>query len=137
MSTWRAVITLVAGIAVLGTIALPATQMRLGLPSGSSEATDSAQYKAYKTLEQEFGAGQNGPLLGWPASTCGFVVRGGSKLPLFVESKTESGSQLPHSKEDTMLLQYMNSEDGIRPSETASHIRSSDRKPFRRNANLG
>ncbi|PCN48215.1 RND transporter [Curtobacterium sp. 'Ferrero'] len=63
MSTWRAVITLVAGIAVLGTIALPATQMRLGLPSGSSEATDSAQYKAYKTLEKEFGAGQNGPLL--------------------------------------------------------------------------
>ncbi|PZE85268.1 MMPL family transporter [Curtobacterium sp. MCBD17_032] len=63
MSTWRAVITLVAGVAVLGTIALPATQMRLGLPSGSSEAVESSQYKAYKTLEQEFGAGQNGPLL--------------------------------------------------------------------------
>ncbi|WP_267425140.1 MULTISPECIES: MMPL family transporter [unclassified Curtobacterium] len=63
MSTWRAVITLVAGVAVLGTIALPATQMRLGLPSGSSEAVDSSQYKAYKTLSKEFGAGQNGPLL--------------------------------------------------------------------------
>jgi RND superfamily putative drug exporter len=63
MSTWRAVITLVAGVAVLGTIALPATQMRLGLPSGASEAVDSSQYKAYKTLSKEFGAGQNGPLL--------------------------------------------------------------------------
>ncbi|GGK93118.1 hypothetical protein GCM10009769_09140 [Curtobacterium luteum] len=63
MSTWRAVITLVAGIAVLGTIALPATQMRLGLPTGASEAVDSSQYKAYKTLSDEFGAGQNGPLL--------------------------------------------------------------------------
>ncbi|WIB59478.1 MMPL family transporter [Curtobacterium sp. MCLR17_007] len=63
MSTWRAVITLVAGVAVLGTIALPATQMRLGLPSGSSEAVDSSQYKAYKALDKEFGAGQNGPLL--------------------------------------------------------------------------
>ncbi|WIE64161.1 MMPL family transporter [Curtobacterium sp. MCLR17_036] len=63
MSTWRAIVTLVAGVAVLGTIALPATQMRLGLPSGSSEAVESSQYKAYKTLEQEFGAGQNGPLL--------------------------------------------------------------------------
>lgn len=63
MSTWRAVITLVAGVAVLGTIALPATQMRLGLPTGSSEAEESAQYKAYKVLEDEFGAGQNGPLL--------------------------------------------------------------------------
>ncbi|MBT1606806.1 MMPL family transporter [Curtobacterium flaccumfaciens] len=63
MSSWRAVITLVLGVAVLGTIALPATQMRLGLPSGSSEAVESSQYKAYKTLEKEFGAGQNGPLL--------------------------------------------------------------------------
>jgi RND superfamily putative drug exporter len=63
MSTWRAVITLVVGVAVLGTIALPATQMRLGLPSGSSEDVESSQYKAYKVLEKEFGAGQNGPLL--------------------------------------------------------------------------
>ncbi|MGN8048908.1 MMPL family transporter [Curtobacterium sp. 22159] len=63
MSTWRAVITLVAGVAVLGTIALPATQMRLGLPTGASEAVDSSQYKAYKALDDEFGAGQNGPLL--------------------------------------------------------------------------
>ncbi|MFJ3383644.1 MULTISPECIES: MMPL family transporter [unclassified Curtobacterium] len=63
MSTWRAVITLVAGIAVLGTIALPATQMRLGLPTGASESVDSSQYKAYKSLSDEFGAGQNGPLL--------------------------------------------------------------------------
>ncbi|MGG7307575.1 MMPL family transporter [Curtobacterium sp. AB451] len=63
MSTWRAVITLVAGVAVLGTIALPATQMRLGLPTGASESVDSSQYKAYKALDDEFGAGQNGPLL--------------------------------------------------------------------------
>lgn len=63
MKTWRAIVTLVAGVAVLGVIALPATQMRLGLPSGSSEAVDSSQYQAYKTLEKEFGAGQNGPLL--------------------------------------------------------------------------
>ncbi|MFS2028571.1 MULTISPECIES: MMPL family transporter [unclassified Curtobacterium] len=63
MSTWRAVITLVAGVAVLGTIALPATQMRLGLPTGASESVESSQYKAYKALDDEFGAGQNGPLL--------------------------------------------------------------------------
>ncbi|OMH31288.1 MMPL family transporter [Tersicoccus sp. Bi-70] len=63
MSTWRAIVTLVAGVIVLVVIALPATQMRLGLPSGASEATESTQYKAYKTLEQKFGAGQNGPLL--------------------------------------------------------------------------
>jgi RND superfamily putative drug exporter len=63
MSTWRAIITVVAGIVVLGIVALPAMQMRLGLPDGSSEDTSSSQYKAYKVLEDKFGAGQNSPLL--------------------------------------------------------------------------
>ena len=63
MKTWRAIITLVARIAILGVIALPAMDMRLGLPVGSSEATSSSQYKAYKTVENKFGAGQNSPLL--------------------------------------------------------------------------
>ncbi|ROQ41509.1 RND superfamily putative drug exporter [Frondihabitans sp. PhB188] len=63
MKSWRAVATLVLGVVILGVIALPAMQMRLGLPDGSSEATDSSQYKAYKTLEREFGAGQNSPLV--------------------------------------------------------------------------
>jgi RND superfamily putative drug exporter len=63
MKTWRAIVTLVAGVAVLGVIALPAMSMRLGLPVGSSEATSSSQYRAYKTVENKFGAGQNSPLL--------------------------------------------------------------------------
>ena len=63
MATWRAVLTLVVGVAVLGAIALPAMSMRLGLPVGSSEATDSSQYKAYTTTADAFGAGQNGPLV--------------------------------------------------------------------------
>ncbi len=44
-------------------IALPALDMRLGLPVGSSEAIDSSQYKAYKVIEDKFGAGQNSPLV--------------------------------------------------------------------------
>ncbi|GAA4848864.1 MMPL family transporter [Luteimicrobium xylanilyticum] len=63
MSTVRAAVTLVVGVAVLGVLALPATSMRLGLPDGASEDTSSTQYKAYKTIEKEFGAGRNGPLL--------------------------------------------------------------------------
>jgi putative drug exporter of the RND superfamily len=63
MATSRAIVTLVAGIAVLGIIALPALGMRLGLPDGSSEATNSSQYKAFKVTADKFGAGQNGPLV--------------------------------------------------------------------------
>jgi len=63
MATWRAIVTLVAGIALLGVIALPALQMRLGLPDGSSEATTSTAYKAFKVTAEKFGAGQNGAVL--------------------------------------------------------------------------
>ncbi|MGH4001796.1 MAG: MMPL family transporter [Pseudonocardiaceae bacterium] len=63
MATWRAIITVLAGIVMLGVIAIPASQMHLGLPTGSSEATDSTQYMAYSTQSTEFGVGQNGQLL--------------------------------------------------------------------------
>ncbi|THG30019.1 MMPL family transporter [Naasia lichenicola] len=63
MRTGRAIVTLIGGVAVLAVVALPALDMRLGLPVGSSEATSSSQYKAYKVLEDKFGAGQNSPLV--------------------------------------------------------------------------
>jgi putative drug exporter of the RND superfamily len=63
MRTSRAVITLVAGLAALLVVAIPALSMRLGLPDGSSEEESSMQYQAYAITEQKFGAGVNGPLL--------------------------------------------------------------------------
>lgn len=63
MSTLRAVVSLVVGIAVLGAIAIPAASMRLGLPDGSSEPADSTQYEAYTVVADKFGAGVNGPLV--------------------------------------------------------------------------
>ncbi|MGA0568314.1 MMPL family transporter [Rathayibacter sp. KR2-224] len=63
MRTSRAVITVVASVIGLLIIAIPALSMRLGLPDGSSESTSSTQYKAYKAVAQQFGAGQNGPLI--------------------------------------------------------------------------
>ena len=74
MRTWRAVVTLVAGVAVLAVIALPALHLRLGLPDGSSEALDSSQYTAYTVTAEKFGAGVNSPLLvvaDLPARTTG------------------------------------------------------------------
>ncbi|AUS77035.1 RND transporter [Actinoalloteichus sp. AHMU CJ021] len=52
-------------LATLGllVLAVPALSMRLGLPEGSSEAPDTTQYQAFKTIESEFGAGVNGPLI--------------------------------------------------------------------------
>jgi RND superfamily putative drug exporter len=63
MSTRRAVLSIVCGVAALGLIALPALSMRLGLPDGSSQPVASTQYAAYTTIAKGFGAGQNGPLV--------------------------------------------------------------------------
>ncbi|MDR5699176.1 MMPL family transporter [Agromyces aerolatus] len=63
MSTWRAVVTVLATAAALLTIAIPALSMRVGLPDGSSEPHESASYQAFATTEAAFGAGATGPLL--------------------------------------------------------------------------
>ncbi|WP_353828169.1 MMPL family transporter [Agromyces sp. SYSU T0242] len=63
MRTGRALLRAGLAIVALLIVAIPALSMRLGLPDGSSEATDSTQYRAYTAVADAFGAGQNGPLL--------------------------------------------------------------------------
>lgn len=63
MSTSRAWAVLGLGIVALLVVAAPATQMRLGLPDGSTQPTDSAGYRAYDVQAEKFGDGSNGPLL--------------------------------------------------------------------------
>jgi RND superfamily putative drug exporter len=53
----------VASVAGLLILAIPALDLRLNLPDGSTEAHDSTQYQAYETVSESFGAGVNGPLL--------------------------------------------------------------------------
>jgi putative drug exporter of the RND superfamily len=63
MSTTRAVVTLVGGLALLIALALPALSMRLGLPDGATEPSGSTQNTAYVLTADRFGPGANGPLL--------------------------------------------------------------------------
>ncbi|MCK9794033.1 MMPL family transporter [Isoptericola sp. 4D.3] len=63
MSTLVAVGRVLLGVAVLGVVAIPATDLRINLPDGSSESPESTQHQAYTTVADEFGPGVNGPLL--------------------------------------------------------------------------
>jgi RND superfamily putative drug exporter len=63
MGTLRAVLTVVATVAALLVVAIPALSMRLGLPDGSSEPAESTSYRSFQIVDDEFGAGANGPLL--------------------------------------------------------------------------
>lgn len=63
MPTWRALVTVVASVIALLALAVPALDMRLGLPDGGSEPEGSLAKTAYTITEDSFGAGANGPLL--------------------------------------------------------------------------
>jgi RND superfamily putative drug exporter len=61
--TRRPVITIVAVTALLGAIAIPAIQMRTGLPADNSKPKNSTEYRSYQLLAKGFGPGFAGPLL--------------------------------------------------------------------------
>ncbi|WP_327640127.1 MMPL family transporter [Kribbella sp. NBC_00482] len=61
--TRRPLAVLVVTVIGLGTLAIPATDLELGLPDDSTAAPDSSQRKAYELLSEGFGPGFNGPLM--------------------------------------------------------------------------
>ena len=63
LTNGRAIAIALVGIAALVVLAMPAADMRLGLPLGSADSPDSTQHRAYDLIEDEFGPGTNGPLV--------------------------------------------------------------------------
>jgi len=61
--TKRPLLVLIVGVVAIGVIALPARELRLGLPTDEYAAPASTERKAYDLLVQGFGPGFNGPLL--------------------------------------------------------------------------
>jgi RND superfamily putative drug exporter len=57
---WPVLLAAVAGLAI---IAIPATGMQLGLPNDSTAAAETTQHKAYELVSSGFGEGANGPLV--------------------------------------------------------------------------
>ncbi|MFF2662000.1 MMPL family transporter [Kitasatospora sp. NPDC058032] len=58
----RPVAVLVLGVVGLGVLALPALDLRLGLPGDEAKPTSTTQRRAYDHLSAGFGPGFNGPL---------------------------------------------------------------------------
>ncbi|MFF1903761.1 MMPL family transporter [Kitasatospora sp. NPDC058218] len=58
----RPVAVLLSGVIGLGIFALPALDLRLGLPGEESQPTSTTQRRAYDHLSEGFGPGFNGPL---------------------------------------------------------------------------
>ena len=56
-------LSLAGVLVVVGALAWPTAQLRLGLPDGGTEPAGSTAYTTYDTVREEFGAGANGPIL--------------------------------------------------------------------------
>ncbi|MFF1384743.1 MMPL family transporter [Arthrobacter sp. NPDC058288] len=56
-------LSLLAGVVLLGVVALPAGQLRLALPDASSEPVASQAFKAYDVTKRSFGEGMTGPII--------------------------------------------------------------------------
>ena len=61
-ATRHPVVAVLAVGLLLGVAAIPASEMRLGLPDGSSEPLDSMTYRAFSLISENFGAGANGQI---------------------------------------------------------------------------
>lgn len=61
--TRHPILAMIAGVALLGVLALPAGQLRLALPDGGSEPVESQAYKAYDVTARSFGEGMTGPIV--------------------------------------------------------------------------
>ena len=61
--TARPVLTILAVVGIVAVMAVPALDLRLGLPDGGSEARDTTAYRTYSLVDEQFGPGMNGPLL--------------------------------------------------------------------------
>ncbi|MEV8532777.1 MMPL family transporter [Streptomyces sp. NPDC051211] len=59
----RPVAVLLAGVIGLGAIALPVSQLEMGLPDEGSQPVSTTQRRAYDLLSEGFGPGFNGPLM--------------------------------------------------------------------------
>ncbi|MBT2530742.1 MMPL family transporter [Arthrobacter sp. ISL-48] len=56
-------LALLAGVVLLGVMALPASQLRLALPDASSEPVASQAFQAYDVTKRSFGEGMTGPII--------------------------------------------------------------------------
>ncbi len=63
LMTRRPWLTILAVVALVGLVAWPATDLRLGLPDGSAEPAGSTAYRTYESVAENFGPGMNGPLV--------------------------------------------------------------------------
>lgn len=128
MRTRNAVLQVLGGIAALLVIAVPAMDLRLGLPDGSSEPQDSSQYRAFTTISEKFGAGQAGPLLvvadlpGSPSEEEALVLQADVAEQLFAQDDVVAVAPVGTSADRTVAAFQVVPAEGPNSESTAELV---------------
>lgn len=102
-----------AVVAILGTLAIPALDLKLALPSGASEPEDSVAHVGYDLVSEHFGPGANGPLIVMVDITQGDNETLLDDLQLIADRVAEVdgvetvGDPLPNLSVDSAILQVV------------------------------
>src|SRR5699024_2156645 len=80
------VVSLIAGVLILGIAAIPAAQMRLAMPTDGMAAEGTSQRESYDMVCQAFGPGRHGPMVGLGD---GAEVAGQDRMPAIQEILTD------------------------------------------------
>jgi len=115
---------LIGGVALLVLLAIPATDMRLGLPSGASQPTSKTQRKAYDLTSEHFGAGYNGPLL--VVADAGVSSQAVTQLASALDQQPDVAAAAPLAMNDQVAVVRVIPDSGPNDTATAdlvNHIR--------------
>ncbi|MFC4907159.1 MMPL family transporter [Actinomadura gamaensis] len=102
----RPLAVLLFSIVGLGVLALPALDLRLGMPGEEASSPSSTQYKAYQMVSEGFGPGFNGPLM-VVVHGSGDVTKAAGRLSGQLKGMPDVASvtpPVPNRERDTVLL---------------------------------
>lgn len=132
----KPILTVVAVVVALGIIAVPVSTMRLGLPDGSSQPSDSGAYQGYQIMSEKFGEGRNSPMI------AEVTLPDGTTAAQASQDQVDLGQQLRDQKDVAAVVPAAISKDHTRlmyqliPEEGPSAQSTSDLVTSLRNLTL-
>lgn len=117
------IIPVILVVGVLGALALPASQLQLGLPDNGQDPKGTTQRAAYDIVADSFGAGRNGPLIVLVDITqttdpLGDLEKIGDRIA-GLDDVSAVGRGIPNPTVDTAIIQVIPKSGPTDPATTA------------------
>lgn len=122
--------TVVVAALALAVVALPVSAMRLGLPDGSSQPTDSAAYISYNLIADNFGEGKNGTMVAAAYLTEGTSREQAEALQVEIGQKLKEEQDVDAvipaaiAEDNSALLYQLVPSEGPNAESTANLVRT-------------